>query len=351
MRHIAEMIFFRALLDSHPEMMIIYYSNLNNNLFWICSQLAMEEVPDIIPILWKLIGGNEKTIFDDSKFNEKMQQLLDCDSCFTPQELFVMIHVAYMYMFGRDIPKNEIRDMVIYWEPHYVDRTVMEECVYWLGTDDIRCDIVNVVRNACIRNGSRVKTVLREERNVHGMLYEALSFPNIDKQNYTESSRLIVKFEDIKCKPRETLEGMCDSLGIGWSDTLMQTTRWGKEFVYSDGYHTISGFDLKPVYNLNEDIFSEFDRFRTTLIATPWQRKYGYPYVELLCFTRKELQEIFLKRFRFEYMDDTEFGEDIMDYRIWRQLWISERLQEVRMTEILLIEELYDETRNESRNA
>lgn len=41
------------------------------------------------------------------------------------------------------------------------------------------------------------------------------------------------------------------------------------------------------------------------MINAPWQKKYGYPYVELSQFTRKEQQEIFLEKFYFEYPGDT----------------------------------------------
>lgn len=49
----------------------------------------------------------------------------------------------------------------------------------------------------------------------------------------------------------------------------------------------------------------EYDRFRLLLIHAPVQKKYGYPYVETDQFTRKVLQEMFLKAFWFEDPGDT----------------------------------------------
>ena len=104
-----------------------------------------------------------------------------------------------------------------------------------------------------------------------------------------------------------------------------------------DMYHNIMtdtiGFDLKPVYNVYENFFSEFDRMRLMIIDAPWRKKYGYPYVEPDQFTRKELQEMFLKEFRFENPGDTTgfFKNQLdLDERIKLQIGIRRRLQETR---------------------
>ena len=106
----------------------------------------------------------------------------------------------------------------------------------------------------------------------------------------------MVKFEDLKCKPHEQLHALCDQLEIPWSDTLMQTTLHGEQEFYGE----VTGFDLAPVYRTHEEFFSAFDRFRISLIAGAWRKKYGYPYVSSLGFSRRELQEMFAKEFRFE---------------------------------------------------
>ena len=49
---------------------------------------------------------------------------------------------------------------------------------------------------------------------------------------------------------------------------------------------------------------------RLCLIDGPFQKEYGYPYVSCLDFTRRELQEMFLKEFRWEKLQEMEKGED-----------------------------------------
>lgn len=324
--------FFRSLLDSHPFIISMDYCDLNNQMFWICVRLSMERAENILPLFWKLTGGNKKSNANQL-FTKKMSQLLACDSRFTSQELFIMFHVAYMYMLGCDVSENNIRNMIIYWEPHHVERDKLEQCVKWLGIEELPCDIINVVRNSVLRKGSALKTSSHIAGGVKAAYYTALWDISIDQKRYKQNNRLVIKFEDLKCNPIETLKDICDKWDIEWSDTLMQTTQRGQEDVYADCMHTVSGFDLGPVYNTYENFFSEFDRFRLMLIDAPWQKKYGYPYVELDQFARKELQEMFLKEFRFENPGDTTgFYKDHLglDDRIVLQDDLKHKMQEVR---------------------
>lgn len=301
-------LFFQGLVDGHPSILIMEDCYLSMNLFWICVCLSMKESKDILPFLWKLIDKNCGAIINPTAFNEKMEELLSCGSRFTSQELFVMIHVAFMYMLGRNIAENDIGNSIIYWNPHYLARCNLEKCAEWLGAEEMPCDILNIVRNVCMWRGSAIKIYLmsRAEFDVYNTV---LGYPDLDKSNYKYSDRVIVRFEDLKCNPRETLEMICEKWGIPWSDMLMQTTHNGERSSWYNGEQEIRDFDLAPVYNSYEKYFSEFDRFRMMLICAPWQRKYGYPYMEISQFSRRELQEMFLKGFRFEELSEIEIKD------------------------------------------
>ena len=228
-----------------------------------------------------------------------MMQLLSEDERYTSQEIFVMIHMAYMYMYGVNV--DDVSGMLIYWEPHNIPRESLEECVNWLGESRVACDIVNVVRNICMRNGSMIKGKLEMGCNAGldstAFRYLFMSYPSIDKKRFERSSRYVLRFEDLKCNAEELLMKLCDLWGIVWSDTMLHTS-CKENTKYVEGWS--KGFDLKPVYNSYEEYFSEFDRFRMMLINAPYQKEYGYPYVEVLNFSRKELYEMFLSAFYFE---------------------------------------------------
>lgn len=211
---------------------------------------------------------------------------------FTSQELFVMFHIAYMDMHGQNISKTDIKNMVIYWEPHYTPRVIEEEFAKWLDMESVKCDILNIVRNIVMHKGA-IKMLFQKEKEKTYAYDFIIDYPSIEKKVYLWGERLVIKFEDIKCRPQQTLSKICSAWEIGWSETLMKTTHYGKLDFYDNGEYIVNDFDLKPVYNANEKYFSEFDRLRIILINAPWQRKYGYPYVKITSFTGRELQKMF----------------------------------------------------------
>lgn len=325
-------IFLRGLLDGHPSIVMMDYWFFNHELFWFCVRLSGKKANEILSLFLELyeLEWNSEKIENITLFIEKMRQLMDSERSYTSQELFVIFHVAYMYMYGKDI--NNLEDMVIYWEAHYISRHILEDWAQWLGTENVPCDIINVVRNLCMRNGSNIKGILDRNWGGRGSICQiAISTDDFEKKNYMNSRRLIVRFEDLKCNPEEVLQRICREWEIPWSESLMHVTVHGAEKIYDNGNRKIKDFDLTPAYHTYEEYFSEFDRFRITLICMPYQKKYGYPYVDASLFSRRELQEMFLKEFRF--MDrlyfDTERTRTI--FRISFQKYVRERIQKLKM--------------------
>ncbi len=325
--------FLRGLLDGHPSILMMDYGYFNNNLFWFCVRLSGKKPDEILSLflrLYELEWKNEK-IENIDLFLEKMRQLMDFEKSYTSQELFVIFHIAYMYMYRKDI-KN-LEDTVIYWEAHFIERHRMEDWVQWLGTENVQCDIINVVRNLCMKNGSYIKGILDQNWDGRGSICQiALSTDDFEKKDYVNSQRLVIRFEDLKCKPEEEIQKICRVWEIPWSESLMHTSVHGEENIYDNGNKKIKDFDLTPVYNTYEEYFSEFDRFRITLICMLYQKRHGYPYVDVSLFSRKELQEMFLKEFRFmeRLYFDTERTRKIFYIRF--QNYIRGRIQNLIMS-------------------
>lgn len=333
-------ILFRELLDNHADVLMLDYGYLNNNLFSICTRLSTEKSTDILKVFWRLcdaaagiMNENMEVSFPKREiFDQSMERMLNAKDWFTSQELFVMIHIACAKMWGKEI--HDVSKMVIYWEPHFVPREKCEDYAVWLGKEGTFGYIINIVRNAYVRAGSNLKVLelsdklyYRREVAFQGVLI----YPNSDKKEYEDWKRLVIRFEDLKCNPKKELLAICDELGIAWSDTLLETTRHGVQ----SSYRGVSGFDLKPVYNTYEEYFSEFDRFRISLITGPWQKQYGYPYVSSLDFSKCELRELFLKKFRFEEKLVFYSAEENLEFRNWLWELISGCLQMTRREEIL----------------
>ena len=339
----------RQSLAGHPQIIMIEeYSYLNNDLYSLCLRLAEEKPSDIASDFWtiyqketipwtiypKEAEEEAKTagIRDKEKFLRKIQEMLPSDYV-TSQELFIIFHVAYASMHGQDV--SNLENMIIYWEPHFLDRIIVREFAYWLESEDIKGYTLSTTRNRYIRAGSRLR-----RKDCQNWLYMYVSMYRGDKRGrkYDNWKEYIMRFEDLKCSARETLSDFCEWLGIKFHDCLMQTT-WHGEIAFSDD---ITGFDIKPALNLYEEYFSVFDRMRISLLSGTFQKKYGYPYVSCLTFTRRELQEMFLKDFRWEkIVNDKDLRKVQVVYKSIRKiLWIQRyaEIMNVQIDEIDVME-------------
>lgn len=326
--------FVKGLLDNHLSILLISdFEWLNNNLFWICVWLAGIPSERIMHLFKRIYQSeSDKDLYNIELFEEKLEELLDPGEIYTSQELFVIVMIAYAYMYGRKI--EDVKDMVIYWEPHYMGHSVIEEFAEWLGMTDGLCSILNVVRNICMVKGSMVKSDFAMGRREAGVsINEALYLRS--EKNREDKKREVVRFEDLKLNPRKVLSELCRKWEIPWSETLMETTRYGQKCEYDNGHKKVQDFDLGPVYNNYEEYFSAFDRFRLTLLFSFRQRRYGYPYVEISDFMRRELQEMFLKEFRFEKEISYNGEKGKLDARIRKQEKMREQLWEIWKQELL----------------
>ena len=71
------------------------------------------------------------------------------------------------------------------------------------------------------------------------------------------------------------------------------------------------------------------------MIRGSWQKLYGYPHVSSLDFSKRELQEMFLKEFRFEKRLVYCNNDEKERIKKWEKRLISDCLQMTRRREIL----------------
>lgn len=320
-------IFFRQVLTRHPDIIMIPYSYLSFNLYSICERLSMECSSNILTLFWKINEEEsrylkrifEKDIFfNKCVFDQSMLEFLDKKSYFTSWELFVMIHISFAKMLGKEI--DDISKMTIYWEPHYVDVNRKEAYTEWLDKIGSKGYIVNIVRDAFTRAGSSLSR-WNGRKDVQMAIIN--KFPNEEKRKDYKWKRIVLKFENLKKNAKEEFQEFCKKMGIRWSDQLLDDEL---------SFENTSIFNLTPVYRTWEKYFSSFDRFRLCLIMEPWQKEYGYSYVSSLDFSRSELQKMFLKKFRFE--DEIKFEND--EVRVMqRERSISQNLWKIRKKEVM----------------
>lgn len=336
---------FRQLLDDHPSIIMMDYGCLNNNLFWICIQLAEENIDQIVSQFWKLYDNidngyeniEKNSIIDPLLFNKKLNELLlkgieEGIKKFSSQELFVIFHMAFINMYEKNV-KN-MKDMIIYWEPHFVYRNLVKKCKDWLG----ECEVIGIQRNIYSRLGSSIKNIQSQLDTESGMMDGLYLLNHIfmkgSKDDDLERNMINIKFEDLKCHPDKILRDICDRWNIDWSDTLMHTTKHGEGVAYNNLQKFVRDFDLGPVYNTYEEYFSEFDRFRLMIYYSMEQKNNYYSYVDVSQFTMKELDNFFKKKFCFEYMIKFCGEKEERDFKIKLRNRIREKLLEIRVSRI-----------------
>ncbi len=300
-------VLIRQCLSGHSQIaMIEDYSAFNSELYYFCIRLAEESANDILSVFWTLYHEEiqeDEDVFsafagkDTEKFNKKMKELLAIGEYFSSQELFVMFHLAYMAMYDNEV--LNLKNTIIYWEPHWWNREYVREWAYWVKSGEIKNYILNVVRNSHSRSGSCL-------RSLSTYSWEKKKYAHIfwkykrKKAILDIESEYTIKFEELKSKPQDEFIQICEWLGIRFENSLLETTIHGKTASYGSYGGMVTGFDMKPVYNLYEEFFSAFDRMRIYLINASFQKKFGYPYVRCMDFSRRELQEMFLQDFRWE---------------------------------------------------
>ena len=307
----------RQSLAGHPYIVLMEGGRsfekgafLNQDLYSICIRLAEEKSKDILSVFWTLYqeeAGGAAVEWDfpyRDKFQQKMEELLELSDCFTSQELFVMFHIAYEAMYDREI--SNLANMIIYWEPHCWERELVREWAFWLGSKEVKGFTLCTVRNRYIHAGSFIRAQLQSGLNWKLISESIFGWDTKRVKMYPCWDERTIKFEELKRNPREILTSLCQWWGIPFSDSLLETTFHGEKAFYGN----ITGFDIRPAYNLYEEYFTVFDRMRICLAAGSFQKKYGYPYLNSLSFSRRELQEMFLKDFRWEELPGATNGKN-----------------------------------------
>lgn len=299
--------FVRGIMDGHPDMISGPNNDFINNLFLYCIRLAGENADNILKVLKSVLAEEYEPFGSDAHFpnwnlfKSSAERWLFQKEKFTSQELFMIILVSYTEMMtGEKI--IDLSSKVIYWEPHGFSRDNFCFLAQWLENESINGQTMIVRRDNMTFSGSWHRGYLKI-----GKEYPELSTIFSISQEYwinAAQERVSCKnwqifkmrFEDIKLHPKEQLLKICDRMGISWSETMLRTTSYGEaEVIWGS-----QDFTLKPVFDRSEKHFSAFDQFRIAVISAPYQKKYGYPYVECMNFSRSRLWEMFLEEFRFQ---------------------------------------------------
>lgn len=325
-------VFFRDCIDNHPNIIQFGFTSFENDLFWYCICCSQMPVNEIVSNLFNMLRKQSGEYWFSSEFpnpeifRARCESVLEGRKKVTPQELFVLFAVAYNEMRGRKI--SDIRQTYIYWEPHMQDVPLRLLYAEWIADKKTKSFAVYLTRNSLISAGSALMYAYRSNQKTDLLQMEAalLNVPYILDEEEGADNRIILRFEDLKLTPGETWKKFCERLDIPWSETLLETTRFGEESYFNNGEKKIIGYDLTPVYRDYAELFSPFDKMRICFCKAEYQKKYGYPYDDTP-FSRKELQELYLKKFKcqdvLEINAEENEGEILRAYK-----YVQNRLNE-----------------------
>lgn len=337
-------VFFKGVMDSHPDILLLQYDTFSNNLLGYCMRLSVEKSENILNMLELML--QEEFSPEEfqlafpfwNRFERSMQRWLSVQESFTSQELFVIFHVAYTeMMYGKKI--TDISQKVIYFDPHW---TLVEErpaLAEWLDSKEINVQLVTIRRDhikwlysrlSYSRDILKVAELKSAYNTVTGMIWDRTDV-GLEKFSFQHCGSFEVRFEDLKLHPEEEFLKICEHMEIPWSNSMLHTTVWGK----MSSMGSVRDFDLKPVFNRHETEWSEFDRFRLCLVSSPYQKKYGYPCEDCMKFSRTELWEMFLREFQFQQELEFDSAKDKAAYYLWAYESIRWKLWENRKHSVM----------------
>lgn len=336
-------VFIRGIVDGHPNILLVK-RDLCFNLFWYCVRLANVKAENIASEFWKMYGeeNDEEVIREDfpkkNKFTAKIEELTERGSFYTAQEIFVLLHIAYAAMWN-ERKESEISEMVIYWEPHIgsafpESSEVVSYFAKWLESADVQGNTMVLCRNAIIRGASHVDRfgiTQKNEKSINRLQIALFSEVEKSRIQYETWKEFAVRFEDIKLSPISELQKICRMIEIPWSETMLQTTDHEK----TDSMYGVTGFDLGPVYNIRDHYLSAFDRMKIALGSAEIQRLYGYSSVNIMNFSRRELQEMFLKHLRVQGEMHFKDRDAYAAYFLKLQMAVRGQLWKIRKTALL----------------
>ena len=326
--------FFNMILDNHPSLLTIGYHGLSSftALWRVCLQgkttesaIACMRQPYNDDVA-ELVKDNMSTMLrfgyeNIDRFYVILAKKLEKDKQPSMQAWFKALYIAANELSGRTF-KQRIAPAIFYdYHGGYDTRGYSKISIsqaFHIGTpalDKLRTELydsfiyhkaIGVVRNQISRLSSLLKDNLRYGTKAwYGRPLDAIELYSRDYWNPVEYLSVnidcvrVVRFEDLKLFPRQTLLAVCDYLHLVWSDTLLKVTTNGQDPGKVDG---TSGFDTAPVYRINTEYMSNLDWYRYELLIQHLQPLVGYKpkFYDGMEYSDEDLKRLFDIPFKLE---------------------------------------------------
>ena len=90
------------------------------------------------------------------------------------------------------------------------------------------------------------------------------------------NNTIAVRLEDLHKAPRETMESLCDWLGLRWHDSLLSSTINGEQWWGDGNSLQVQGFSQSVTAPRQHDQLPSIDRSRLNVLLAPKNMRWGY---------------------------------------------------------------------------
>lgn len=325
-----------SLMDSHPNLLTIKEFGLSSFPSFYDNCLKTQSVDSFIANLLentadkkylpfftffnKIYPGSDAALPDAQEFLAQLRLLLEDISQPTKLQWFVAFCLANALSLGRNMhsrivpavfhalhsvwnnqPEIELGNMLeIYHEFPYVK-------------------VFSAVRRPDSRIAGEIKYEMKCRELYHLENCDSFSYlfihcgawKNIDWRrvyfdehaHFSYHQMAVIRFEDVKRAPKETLSRLCSFLNIPWSDMLLCCTHNGAQTIYSDAGTLISDFDPAPLApEYYRAYLNDFDRYRLELLYAQEYEMWNYT-PQFYCgiaYSEQEIKSLYAVPFEFE---------------------------------------------------
>ena len=277
----------------------------------------------------KVYNGSDAALPNFEKFINALRWVLQDTIIPTEQEWFIALYLANAMALERELNSRIVP--AIFHAPHTVFGSDWEkETEYFVKFYKTfpYLKTFSALRRPDARIGGDIKYELKCRELYHLksrecvdiMIRECGDMKNIDwrrayynQEAFFEYDQMaILRYEDIKAYPRETLLALCEYLDIPWSDAIMTCTHNGLHTIYNDAGTVIDDFDLAPLsQTYYEKYLNIFDCFRLEVLYAKFYEPLGYKarYYNGFVYSDEEIEKMMEIPFQFDMFDDKKSDE------------------------------------------
>lgn len=305
---------FISLLDNHEEVVAIPFTmklykifnkekyNINfNELIEIIEKKTRFKYlkdGDIDP---SLSIKEDCSLYDHSIFREELKKLTADQNIITRKKLIENIFIAYALAIKKDLKKLKYIIIDATYRD-YLDKINYDFKEYksFFLLRDPREQLLSL-----LKLHHKINYSLHVNRNyiTHSIFSQEENYKLLEKiQNNDKYLNFLIKFENLKRKPTETIKKAVEFLNISFNDKLTKPTLYGNLKIFE------TSFSSKPISGMGEDNTSRLDKhlnkyqvIQSELLFSDYITKFNYPLKSYkINFLTKLLA--FIHPFKFEIL-------------------------------------------------